>query len=253
MADKIEKGADESTNTADNGKGAADPDKERAGLLAALEAERKSRQKLETKLAQVEGKVEGLKAGQSPATAPTEKVYTRAELRTAVTAGQITDEQMEALWEKQIEAKFDKKLSAKTDQAAASTRATAFVEAELAKYTEAFPDLLDADSDMRTKVQTEFDYLTRLGDPQTIATELKAVRAAIGPIAPKGRKKDPETHEETGGSADTSTKSGDDGLFKGVPTKLKTYYEGRIAKGIYKGTAGARALKAELDIARARA
>jgi hypothetical protein len=82
---------------------------------------------------------------------------------------------------------------------------------------------------------------------------LKAVRAILGaPGAPKGKKKTPETHEEAGGSGDdVSRGAGTDAWAKGLTPNLKAHYTKLVNQGVYKGFTD-KALKAELDLARAR-
>lgn len=225
--------------------------------LAALKAVTRDNQKLKAELSRLSGLVEGLKAGQQNS-APAEKqeqVYTRAQLKAAVNEGKITEEQMEALWETQIEKKIERRVDAKTTKAASEGAVAANTQAELARYIEAFPELADTDSDLRAKVQDEFDFLVRLGDdPDSRATELKAVRAALGPVTGnKGRRKEPEASEETGGAQ--GGRKGEpqgDGWSKGLTPKMKAHYQKLINQGLYKGEAGKKALDAELAHARAR-
>lgn len=252
MPQTKETGVDESDPTNTEGKGsdgAADQSKERMVPLAALDAERKARQKLETELARVSGTVEGLKSGQQKPTETT--TYTRTQLRAMVNEGKITEDQMDTQLEIQQEAKFNKRIEERTAAAVTETRAATKIGAELAAYTDAHPDLLDEDSDTRAKVQTEFDYLVGLGDdPKNPATELKAVRAALGQIAPKGRRKQPEMHEETGGSGGDSRERGadNDGWAKGLTSAQKAHYTRQVNKGIYKDF-NDKNLKAEIALA----
>lgn len=238
------------TNTAGDGSdgAAGQKSKEATVPLAALEAERKSRQKLEGKLAKLLGEVEGLKAGQQKP--KEETVYTRTQLRALVNEGKITEDQMDAQLEKQLRAEVEKSAqSAVMSQTQASK-----ISAELARYTEAHPDLTDEDSDLRARVVAEFKYLVDLGDnPNSLATELKAVRAVLGASgAPKGKKKTPETHEEAGSSGeDVSRGTGADAWAKGLSAKQKEHYTKLVNQGVYKGF-GDKTLQKEVELARSR-
>jgi hypothetical protein len=252
---KDQKGVDESdpNDTAGNDSdGAADQSKKMVPL-AALEAERKSRQKLETDLARLSGTVEGLKASQQkPAdTAPT--IYTRAQLRAMVNDGKITEDQMDAQLEAQLEAKLTQKVETTAKATAAETRITAEVNSGIAAYLEAFPDLNDLESETREKVHAAFDRLCRRGAPDNVATELSAMEAALGPLTPKGRKKQPETHQETGGSGSGPRDRNDtDATWaKGLTAAQKAHYQKQIDRGGYSGTTDKR-LVAEVKLVRER-
>jgi len=231
--------------------------KEVEGLTAALKAERDKRRSLEAKLARLEGTVDGLKSSQKPnASEKEEKVYySRAELKAAVEEGKITEAQMENLWEKQIEAKIEKRITERTKDTGADVRQAAKVEADLERYIEAYPDLTDVDSELRGKVQAAYDKLVGRGSPANAATEVSAIEMVVGHLqGAKGRKKQPEPHEETGGSGskDEDREPSND-VFKGLNAKLKAHYKKMVERGMYKGAAGEKALKAELALARAKA
>jgi hypothetical protein len=243
--------ADPNNPEGEGSPGAADP-VEIEGLKAALKAEREKRQGLATQLARVEGTVEGLKSGQQPKPDAPARVYTRAELRAMVTAGQITEDQMDSQLEMQLEAKLAARVDSTTSAAAVQAQAAATVETQMAAYIDAHPDLLDTESDLRAKVQEEFDYLVGVckDDPKDKRTELKAIRSAVGALAPKGRKKEPEPSEETGGSDGAPAKGGaDDGWAKGLTAAQKAHYQKKINQNIYKGTSD-KNLLAEVAIAR---
>lgn len=240
------------TNTeGDDSDGAADQSKKMVPL-AALEAERKSRQKLETDLARLSGTVEGLKASQQKPATVEPKVYTRTELRALVTEGKITEDQMDAQLEQQLEAKLSKKVETATATTVAQTRIANEVNQGIAAYLEAHPDLSDSDSDVRTRVQAAFNKLVLRGAPEGAATELTAMENALGTLTPKGRKRQLETHEETGGSGDDDRGgSPGDGWAKGLSPAQKKHYQKQIDKGIYKGHADKGLIK-EIEIVRAR-
>jgi hypothetical protein len=219
---------------ADGPNGAADHDK--MVPLSALEAERKARQKLETELARVSGTVEGLKAGQQQTKVEPEKTFTRAQLRASVAAGDITEDQADDIFEQQLEKKLTARLETKAVKTVQVSEQSRTVQGEIDKYVDAHPDLIVADSELRAKVQGEFDYLVKLGDnPKDTATQLKAIRAAVGPLKAKSRAKSPETFDETGGAGGNEDRSGSDTWAKGLSQAQRKHYEKLVNTGVYKG------------------
>ena len=175
----------------------------------------------------------------APSAQPT-KIYTQGELRAAVNAGTITEDQMIATLRKQ-----DKDaLAAETDTKIANAVATAERKTRLVTQIDAIidahPDLKNNDSDVFKKVATKFSELVANGQKKDdLYTELLAMQLVLGESAakPKGRAREREAHEETGGGGGGSDRGGgdDDGWSKGLPPKLKTYYQKAIDKGLYKG------------------
>lgn len=256
MTTKDQKGVDESDPDNKQGKGsdgAADQSKVATVPLSVLEA---TRADLRGQLARAQLENDRLKAGQQKPTETAEKpatIYTRTQLRALVNEGKITEDQMDATLEQQLEAKLNKKVESTAIETAKETRASTEIGAQLNAYTAAHPDIIVEGSDLRNKVIEEFNYLVSLGDPENKTTELKAVRAAIGPLTPKGRRKQPEAHEETGGSGDDARGSGnaDTGWAKGLSPAQKKHYQKQIDRNFYNGPTDKR-LVAEVKIARER-
>ena len=253
MTTNAETGVDEldpTTTEGDDSNGVAG--QERMVPLSVVKALRKSNDTLKTQLARVEGAVEGLKAGQQKPPAPVEKTYTRSELRAMVNAGSISEDQMDSVLETQAEKRVAAKAEALVEDRITETRSTSKIEAEIERYVEAHPDVNEEGSDTRERVAAQFKKLVARGLPASLSTELTDMEMALGAIdAPKGRKKTPESHAEVG-SGGRAPAPDDDGMFKGVPPKQKAYYQKQIDRGFYKGAAGQKQLKAELDVARAR-
>lgn len=233
-------------------KGAADP-ATKTVPLSVLEATRADLKGQNDRLLK---EIDKLKAGQPNSEKPAEKTttYTRTQLRALVNEGKITEDQMDATLEAQLKAELLASVKATTTQESRATQAAIAIGTALGAYIEAHPDLAVEGSDLRTRVQAEFDYLVSLGDdPNSKATELKAVRAALGPLTPKGRRKTPETHQETGGS-DTGTREqggADEAWSKGLSPAQRIHYQKQIDKGYYKGPTDKRLVK-EVEFARAR-
>lgn len=227
----------------DDDKGAADL--ERMVPLAALDAERKARQRLETELARVSGTVEGLKAGQPKPESAEPRVYTRSELRGMVNEGKITEDRMDEVLEQQAERRVTARTESLVESKVTGAKTSALIEAEIDRYAEAHPDLREDGSETRGKVQAEFNRLVKRGLPSTLATELTAIENALGPVAaPKGRRRTPETTEETGGNAGTERGgNADTGWSKGLTPRQKDHYSKLVTKGVYKGFNDAKLVK----------
>ena len=231
---------------ANEGKGAGLDEKAKAkGLEDALVAERGKRQALETENARLTGQVEGLAA------APTaegggngqpqiqEQELTPAELTQAVTDGRLTEGEAEAIRERGRERRIDRRIDEKVETTVAVRDINARVSDEIVRYRQVIPDLTDKASGAYQKLQVEFDNLLSLGDDsKDMRTQLKAARAAFGPIANLEKAAPPEAREsytETGGGAPGGEEGGGsaDAWPKDTTADQKAYYNDLIGKGIY--------------------
>ena len=219
----------------DNTKG---EDGKKSVPLEALEAERSKRHALEREVAEIRGQLKGLSA--QPAKADTQpKPLTPAELRAAVDEGKITQGEADELRERQFEERLLNKVTKTVETSLSTATRTSTINGELGRYQAALPDLGDRDSEAFRKAKREFDYLVgTLGeDPDDPRTELKAARAAFGPVdaLEAVRQRGRETYGETGGHGD----SRDDGRRKdGSPKDMsadhRAYYQDLINKGVYR-------------------
>jgi hypothetical protein len=203
-------------------------------------------------LNQLKGKVEAIAEAKPKVEAPAKKIYTRAELRAAVNAGNITEDQMDETLERQLreEMKNESRQLVTTESAAIAR--TAKIGAQIDTYIDAHPDLKDKESELFLKVAAKFnDLVSQRGlNREDLSTELLAMELVLGEPKPRSRKRELEATEEAGGSGggpDNLPVS--DGWAKGLSPKLKTFYENQIAKKIYKDTSDPR-LVAELKRAR---
>jgi len=114
---------------------------------------------------------------------------------------------------------------------------------DLAQYKRLAPEILEEGSDTRTRIQEEYEYMTSLGEKPTLATELKAIRAVLGPIdrleKAKSGKNKADSHRETGGEGgdgeDDGVKTPGGGkLVKTLTSREKEHYSKLIGKGQYK-------------------
>lgn len=173
-------------------------------------------------------------------------VYTRAQLRKMVNDGQITEDQMDAQLEQQLRESVRAEVKTEIAQTTETATRKATLSAQIDAHTDAHPELKDQNSDLFKKVAAKFNELVGRGLPKgDLATELTAIEMVVG--GAKGRKRELEATEETGGDGDAGKGGGaeDDGPWKGIPAKNREYYKKQIAKGIYSGTGDAR-LKKEL-------
>jgi hypothetical protein len=217
-------------------------------FLAALKsAEEKREREIAALRAEFEGKLE-----KATAKAPEEpKVYTRADLNAMVEAGTINQAQADAQMD------FQTRETAKAEAARVATEIvnrstrTGDVTAQISSYVEAEPELKDKSSDTYQKVAEEFRFFVGQGDdPKSLATELKAIRAALGPIeklkAAKSGRTSHEGHRETGGGGGAGPKGGQGNLK--LSAKERTHYEGKVGPGkLYKDW---KAVEDELKFAR---
>lgn len=182
-----------------------------------------------------------VEAKAEPAQAPVK--YTRAQLRSAVDNGTISEDQMEQIWGDQVEAN-----AAKAGEAAAKNQTSANaekskIETTLNGYAELVPDLNDASSDNRQAAEEAFKDLVELhGVPKTEfdkqRLEAMACRTAFGPLSKlKGRidslkkNSDNAAQEIGGGDGDSASAKS---TPKGVPKSQVKYYQGMIDRGQYK-------------------
>lgn len=210
--------------------------------LAALEAEREKRQALETKLANLEGRVEGLAARPAETKAPERPVeYSKADLARAVAAGTITQAESEHIWDTQRDNKVRADARA---QAAADTMAVVAAQTiagEIDKYKAALPDLKDRSSDAFKAVVAKFNRLVQLGSPSTTATELAALESVYGdPSKLRRPQADLETHQDTGGGSDEPETTRRAGPLKDFTPREKAHYGRLIDQGVVKDWDAAR-------------
>jgi hypothetical protein len=223
-------------------------------FLAALRSANEKNQALEVQIAEMRGRQS---AGVVQVDEP--KRYTKAELNAAVEAKQITSEQSDEIWAKQIREDAKREAREEILSVTKAERQQERVETDLNEYKQLAPEIMEEGSEVRKRVQDEFNYLVSLGNPgaandrRTLQTQLLAIRAALGPLdklrTAKSARRETETHEETGGGGSGS------GQRRGAPKtawdqldkRQRDYYDGQISKGMYADRA---AVEAELKFSR---
>lgn len=190
--------------------------------------------KLKDQLNELSQKIESSQQPQQPA-----KVYSRKELQAAVDEGRISEEQMDAVLEKQM---MDKARNEARNEVSQVTKSQA-IQQEIAAYTEALPDLDDANSDNRQRAEEAYEQMVSvMGEPATAADKQKytaaALKAVFGPVDKLKQRakdishKDRETHQEVGDGDDDATKSSK--ATKGLNSQARSYYQSQIDRGMYK-------------------
>lgn len=209
------------------------PQKETAGLRAALQAERGKRQTLEREMGELKGTVDTLKQTQ---TQP--KEHTKAELQTAVDAGQISQVDADRTLEEQQTRRLETKVATNVQNQLQQQELARKITAEIDLYRQFRPDIEEEGSESRTLVAAEYNrQVNELGKPTNMQTELDALAATFGPASKlqKGRQQDPETHQDVGSDGGGGEGGNEAGKPpKGLSRDMKEYYGKKIDQGFYK-------------------
>lgn len=241
MADEIDEGSEENKGGEEGGKGGKTIPMTQ--FLAALNNANKKYDNLEAKFNELAA------AKEKPAPVDTEKRFTRAELKAAVAAGQVTEEQSDALWEKQVAEDVTARVTKEVLQTVGATSRQERITNDLAEYKRLAPEILETDSEKRKEVAAEFAELVSLGQPKTLETELLALRAVYGPLdklrVAKSGRRETEFHEETGGGEGRNRAP--KALKDTLTERERDYYDGKIKSGMYKDW---KEVEAELAYAR---
>jgi hypothetical protein len=141
---------------------------------------------------------------------------------------------MEDIWatqQREQNRRDTEKLLAERDRVRETTN---IVDTEMAKYVAAYPGVKKVNSPEWEKVKKEYDFLIQIGDTDSKATELKALRAAFG----SNTERLPErtaSHRETAGDSSGSQGAGSGDrpvdIWNRVPKKYRAYYKDQVANG----------------------
>lgn len=209
-------------------------------LKAALESQKRH---YEGQLAGQRAEFEAFKEGvgkqqqQKPAVEQPQR-YTRAQLKAAVDAGQITQEQADETWDRQRDAETTAKAEAAALAAVKGSTTQERINSDLSEYKRLKPEILDRGSETRAKIVDEYKYLVDTGSPETVATELAAIRAVLGPLdklqnASKARRA-PESEEQGGGGSDGKLPKTGKAMVDKLDARYREHYEKGIKQGRYK-------------------
>jgi len=165
--------------------------------------------------------------------------FTRAQLRAGVEAGQLTQEQADETWDDQLREDIRKETATTVTESVSSSARSDRVNTDMNRYIAVEPEVLVEGSQIRSKVQAEFTYLTtELGDPNELATQLKAMRAALGPIEALELAKSGtalrDTHKEAGGGEGVDDKSQKKEFKDTLTDRERNHYQRGVDSGLYK-------------------
>lgn len=180
------------------------------------------------------------KSGNTREADPPKRV-TRSELKAAVTAGNLSEDQANDIWDKQLLDSVTSTATSAAHNTITQAERERRVNGDIAAYTRLMPGITQDGHADRARVKEEFDYLVSLGHPKTVETEAAAIRAAFGPIerlerARAGRS-GAEHHREAGASGGSSRQNSQASgkLVDTLTEREKGYYQKQIDSGQYKG------------------
>lgn len=189
--------------------------------------------------ARLRAEVEALKASKAEAAAP--KPLTRAELKSLVDDGKITQDAADAAWDKQLLETAEARAVKAANSAVEGQKRDGLVKQQLAEYKQLVPEAYEAGTKERTRAEREFNKLVELGFPPNTTTEVAAMRATFGdPEAIKaarstGKNGPGESHAEVGGGDRPGANGADvDGKPKGLTPRQEAHYSNLISRGIMK-------------------
>lgn len=172
--------------------------------------------------------------------------YSLPELDQAVATGSITQTQRDQIWTQQIERKALKAAESTAQRIVETETHNNALDGELKQYATMVPEIMKDGSPARQRIKGEFDYLVSRGhDPNSLATELAAVRAAMGPIErvrqyKEGRRMGPDYFGDTqGGQRLSPQQARQEDQWSKLPAAQRQHYETLIFKGIYRDKAAA--------------
>jgi hypothetical protein len=196
-----------------------------AVLEARLNEEREARLRLEGEM-----RARNTPAAAAPA-APPKKKFTRAELRTAMENGQINEDQMEEVWSNQRDDTLREEFAVEMGRREREQSVGARVKGDTQQYIDTFPEVRRQGSDEWNRVKREFDYLVSIGEAGDDTTQLKALRAALGPAErvpdrTAERRETPRGAHSPGGPGRRPVD-----IFNKIPQKYRSYYKDRYENG----------------------
>jgi len=218
-------------------------------FIAALNSAERKR---EAEVAALQGRLAELEAQVKAKPADQPKRYTRVELNAAVAEGKISQEQADAEMDRQTSENVETKAHRVALDTITAVERKKHVDSEVARYKSVAPEILDDAHETRQRIKEEFGALVELGDdPRDVATQLKAIRAVLGPVArleqARGGRSQHETHRETGGGGAGPERVKTGKLADQLNAEGRKHYEKGIESGRYKDWA---AVEDELKYAR---
>lgn len=226
-----------------NGDGSGTPNV--AEVLASVQTQLKETQTQMQGLVAENNRLQGMLQAvqqQPVAAAPVEepKTYTRAQLKAAVEAEQITEDEMESIWTNQLTRQITKQVTQEVSGLLTQKQVDSQVDSELDEYKRLVPNSMNTGSQERRELEAEYNRLRAMGYPRGNMTELIASRIVFGTLDKvrllAGKKKDPEHHQDGGGvggeEEGKAAKGGDP--IKSMDARTRAHYNRLIDNGVYK-------------------
>jgi hypothetical protein len=182
---------------------------------------------------------------QQPAQQKAEKVYSLAELRTAVENSTISQPTADQIWEGQQRSEMNATIQSAMKDFSVETTANQTVQSQIKDYVDLLPDMNKTDTKDRGKLQAAYNHLTGvLGLPKENSLEdrkiqLLAMNEAFGPIEAVRNAKSSLTNENRESHQEQLGNQGGDGgsdekIPKGLTDGQKRHYSRQIENGLYK-------------------
>jgi hypothetical protein len=164
------------------------------------------------------------------------KELSRADLRRAVEAQQLTQEEADSLWDKNLLERAKSEAREAAQQAFSVTQSTQRIDTDLRRYRELVPNAWKSGTEERERVAEEYRALTSIGLPDSKETELAAMRAVFGSVenlSKKSRSRPSVEHDEqSGGGGEGSQRVKDP--VAGMDSRTKAHYQKGLDSGRYK-------------------
>lgn len=165
--------------------------------------------------------------------APPEKTWTRSELNDQVLTGALTQDTADAILDRQVERRIVS-IAQNTVQTQTMTQTA---QREIDRYKALIPNAAEEGTTERDLLVAEYRELVSLGQPETIATELAALKIAFGKLsaieAARASRQTAEFHQDTGGGDSSPGKA--KGPLAKIPARFREHYQDMIKKGQYSG------------------
>lgn len=181
------------------------------------------------------------KSGDGPAT------YTRAQLDAFVEEGRITQSQADAINDTQQQLSVKKVAQTAAQEYVQQAMHDNRVGGDIARYKQAIPEMSNSDSAAFKRVASEFAVLRDFGSPDSIMTELMALRSCFGALdllekANVNQEPQRDRQQDTAGGQGNGESAGNKDGNKGDPGQAPSnltadenrYYTDLVGKGIYR-------------------
>ena len=184
---------------------------------------------------------ERLKALEEKKQEQNEPEFSWDQLETFIAEGRITRQQAQEHRDQVLKKSIKKELENKWESLTENKSRESLIVQELDRYKALVPSVMQPGSAERQRYEREYQYLTqKLNYPQTYATQLAAVRAALGDVQElertiqAKRSVSKETFEENSSSTNKPQKNDKDPL-KSLTPRQHDHYSNMIKRGVYRG------------------